>query len=388
MFVDDEKKILKALKRTFIEAEYDTVFMDDPQKALDYFEENHVDLIISDIRMPAMDGFELLRRIKEKYPLTLRVALSGYTDRRQIYDALESNIARVYMFKPWDNEDLLKIVDNMIQLKEVLQDKKLLDLVNNMDKLPTMPGIYRDISIAIEEKRNVDEIADKIEADQSISSRILRIANSAFYGAKTGVISQAIMYIGLVNVRNIVLSNSVFDMSYKQKHDMTKQWRHASFTNKITNAIYQELLEKRIPNIFATAGLLHDIGSVILSLNFDDRYYDVINQVKKDGGLLEEIEKSELGVSHQEIGGYLLDWWELPLPFVEAAMYHHNPLHPNVINKELVSVVHIASCYSCRAYGLETLMPQLNELVFDFLEINKSDVEALVEKLAEQKMMV
>jgi len=69
-------------------------------------------------------------------------------------------------------------------------------------------------------------------------------------------------------------------------------------------------------------------------------------------------------------------------------MYHHNPLHPNVINKELVSVVHIASCYSCRAYGLETLMPQLNELVFDFLEINKSDVEALVEKLAEQKMMV
>ncbi len=87
-------KFLRALKRLFIDSAYETVFMDNGEDALAYLDNNEVQLIISDIRMPSMNGFDLLKKVKDKYPLTLRVALSGYTDSKKIYKALEENIAK------------------------------------------------------------------------------------------------------------------------------------------------------------------------------------------------------------------------------------------------------------------------------------------------------
>ena len=272
LFVDDERQILRALKRLFIDSDYETVFMDNGEDALAYLEDNPVELIISDIRMPSMNGFDLLKKVKEMHPLTLRVALSGYTDSKKIYKALEENIAKMYMFKPWDNKELLNIIDQMLELEDLLKNRELLDLINNINDLPTVPQLYLDIKRLIQEEADVDAIAKKIEEDPPITSRILRVANSAFYGAKTGSISQSIMYIGLINVKNIVLSNGVFDAAKSHSSSVKILWEHATITNKITNLIYQEFMKKKIPNIFASAGLLHDIGKVIMFTHLGDTY--------------------------------------------------------------------------------------------------------------------
>lgn len=68
--------------------------------------EQRVNLILSDIRMPNMDGIELLTQIKECYPTIERVLLSGYADMEQSQQAIKDNVARIIMTKPWDNFEL------------------------------------------------------------------------------------------------------------------------------------------------------------------------------------------------------------------------------------------------------------------------------------------
>lgn len=367
MFVDDERQILRALNRLFMDSPYESVFMDSGEEGLAYMAHTPVDLVVSDIRMPGMNGFDFLRQIKEKYPTTMRVALSGYTDSRVIYKALEENVAKMYMFKPWDNRELLNTIDKMFQLEEVLKDRKIMDLINNLDDLPTIPSLYTKIKLMIQDDEDVEKIAKLIEADQASTAKILRIANSAFYGAKTGSISQAIMYIGLSNVKSIVLSNALFNAKGVLGDNLKELWKNATLTNRFTNHLFQRITGKKIPNVFASAGLLHNIGMVVLISHFTKVYTEILQLGLENAENFTELERERIGVSHQELGGYLLNWWELPLPIVEAALYHHTPLDERVINRELLCVVHLANAYAWNRMGgkpgLKTLIPECCEFL-------------------------
>ncbi|MGB3368358.1 MAG: response regulator [Acidaminobacteraceae bacterium] len=370
LFVDDEKQILRALKRLFVHSDYEVNFANSAKEALDILKEQEVELLITDIRMPEMDGFELLKEVKSLYPLTLRVALSGYTDNNKIYNALEDNLAKIYLFKPWDNKELIGIIDRLFELESILKNKNLLNLINNVDELPTVPNLYTELCNLVENDANVDLISKKLEEDQSISSRILRVANSAFYGAKTGSISQAIMYIGLTNVKNIVLSNAIFTNFVGNKEVKDKLWSHVNISNKLMNVIYQKCLYKKVPNMYASAGLLHDVGRVIILQFFKEEYDEIIRRSEEENVETYIIEEEILGVDHQKIGGYLLNWWEIPIPIVEAAMYHHDPLNEHIINKELVQVVHIANYYSWKLVDSKTNSTSLNLRVLEELNID------------------
>ncbi len=343
MFVDDERQILRALNRLFMDSAYETVFMDSGEEGLAYLAEHPVQLVVSDIRMPGMNGIDFLKEVKHRYPSTMRVALSGYTDSRVIYKALEENVAKMYLFKPWDNRELLLTIDRMFRLEEVLTDKKIMDLINNLSDVPTLPALYHRIRTMIQEDEDVDRIAEVIEADQASSAKILRIANSAFYGAKTGSIAQAIMYIGLSNVKSIVLSNALFDVKGPLGDSVRLLWKHATLTNRLTSHLYQQALGKKIPNVFASAGLLHNIGMVVMISQFPEASLKIAASGPEDPYKAMELERELLGVTHEELGGYLLNWWELPLPIVESALYHHDPQNDTVINRELLAVVHLAN---------------------------------------------
>lgn len=388
LFVDDEVQILKALKRLFHNSDYEVLFAESGAEALGVFSEKAIDLVVTDIRMPEMDGFELLRQIKHLSPLTLRVTLSGYTDSKNILKALEDNLAKLYVFKPWDNQELITTIDRLFEVQALLNNTNLLDLINNITDLPTVPMLYHDICNLIEQDASIDQIAKKIEQDQSIASKILRVANSAFYGAKTGNITQAIMYIGLTNVKNIVLSNSVFNEFGNNKNLHYNLWEHVNITNKLMNAIYPRLLGKKVPNVFASAGLLHDVGRVIVLNYFLDIQDNMLTAAKEGpNNCITDLENEFIGTNHQLIGGYLLNWWEIPHPIVEAAMFHHDPLNPVVINKELVAVVHLANYYSWEILGDDVFQEHLVEGVFDALGINREDLLHIVDEIAKESAL-
>lgn len=353
LFVDDEKQILRALNRLFSNSDYTIFLKESGEEALLFLESNPVDLVVSDIRMPGMNGFELLRKIKDTYPNVMRVALSGFTDSRQIYKALEDNIAKMYLFKPWDNAELIRIIDNLFALERTLKDKRVLTLINNLDTLPTLPLLYNKIRTMVNEDEDVEKIAKLIESDQSTAAKILRIANSAYYGNKTGSIAQAIMFIGLTNIKSIVLSSSVFNQRHVPQHILELVWRSATLTNRFTNLFYTQFLNKKIPIVYASAGLMHNIGMVLLLSSFSETYMKVLQIHDNVGGELYDIELEHFGVTHQEIGGYLLNWWEMPLAMVEVALYHHTPLDERVMNKELLCAVYLANAMVWRRLDKE-----------------------------------
>ncbi len=382
LFVDDEKQILRALKRLFINSNYDVHFANSGQEALKVLDEIEVDLVVTDIRMPEMDGLQLLRRVKDAHPLTLRVALSGYTDNKKVFNALEDNLAKLYLFKPWDNKELTAMVGRLFELEDILKDKNLLDIINNLDELPTVPDLYSDLCRMVEENADVDVISKKLEEDPAIASKLLRVANSAFYGAKTGSIAQAIMYIGLINVKNIVLTNAIFEGIGVDREIQDQLWKHVNLTNKLMNAIYQKCLYKRVPNMFASAGLLHDIGRVIIFKYYMDKYKAAMKLAENQpNSHLRDLEKELIGVDHCQIGGYLLNWWEIPVPIIESAVYHHNPLDENIINKELVGVVHIANYYSNKLLSQDFYHEVLQLQVFEQLGISDEAVQVVVEEI-------
>ncbi len=381
LFVDDEKQILRALKRLFMNSKYEVMFSDNASDAMELLKNEHFDLLITDIRMPEIDGIELLKQAKMSSPLTLRVALSGYTDNKKIYSALEENLVKHYIFKPWDNKELQLIIDKLFELEDVLSDKHLLNLINNLDELPTVPDLYSQLCRMVEESADIEAIAKKLEEDPSIASKLLRVANSAFYGAKTGSISQAIMYIGLINVKNIVLTNGIFTSMGIDRDLQRALWNHVSLTNKLMNAIYQKCLFKKIPNTFASAGLLHDIGRVIVYKYFMEDFKIVLTELEEKPDLnITDIEADIMGVDHQRIGGYLLNWWDIPVPIVEAAVYHHDPMNEAVMNRELVSVIHIANYYAWKLLDDKTSRQGFDERVYDFLGIEEENILKIIEE--------
>lgn len=377
LFVDDENQILKSLVRLFMDSEYEIITAEGGEQALEILKENKVDLVISDMRMPNMDGYELLNYIKHQYPETMRMILSGYSDEKVVFKALQKNIAKMYMFKPWDNAKLLETVDQIFETEEILKGSQLLRPINNIENLPTIKANYQRILQLIEGEVNVAEIASEIERDTAISAKILHVANSAFFGAKTGSIKQAVSYIGLQNTKSLILSTSIID-SMETSGSAGKQiesiWTLAFVTNKLLSFIYEKYLMKKIPDNYASAGLLLNVGAVFFLKFYKEKYLKLLMTQKAKGYDQSEMEKEELGNTHSEVGAYLLKWWEFPYPIVEAALYHHDPLSEKVINKELVSAAYLASFYSmelCKCPGQECL----DIRVMEFLKISKSDFE-------------
>ena len=157
-------------------------------------------------------------------------------------------------------------------------------------------------------------------------------------------------------------------------------WNHVNISNKLMNIIYQRCLNKKVPNMYASAGLLHDVGRVIMLQFFDNEFEEVVNRVKKEKLQIHQLEQNILGVDHQKIGAYLLNWWEIPTPIVESAMYHHDPLNENIINKELVQVVHISNYYSWKIVDKENSFEELNLKVLEELNIEKELLDSVIEE--------
>lgn len=382
LFVDDEGQILRSLNRLFLDKNYNIFLANDGESALKIIDTEKIDLLITDIKMPYMNGYELLKKVKEKYPNILRVAFSGYTDNKKICKALENNLAKLYIFKPWNNENLLSTIEQIFEFENTLKSKHIFKLINSLDNIPTLPTLYQDLCELIENNADMDIITKKIEEDQAISSRILRIANSAFYNVKTGSVKDAIMYLGLSNLKSVVLSNSIFSTSHQNQHLTDILWRHSSFTNSIVLFIYKRLLNKKIPKTYESAGLLHDIGKVVLLNNFSEQYKKILSFIMKNkGSKIADLENEAFSVTHQEIGGYLLNWWEIPYPIVESALFHHTPLDKRVINTELVSIVHISGYYSWKFLGYKQFSNGLYDETFKALNTTKDDFEQLLLEL-------
>jgi HD-like signal output (HDOD) protein len=371
----------ETLKIVLMSDGYSVFSANNGKKAIEVLEEEKIDLLITNIRLEDMNGLELLKFVKKTYPLIFRVVIGKHQEEKDVISALRNNLAKMYLSKSWDSERINSIINKIFSIEDILKNKELLKIINNIGGLPTLPDIYSRLCFEIEKGTSIGEIAKIIEEDQSIAATVLKIVNSGFYGIRTGSIQYAISYLGLNNIKNIILTNGVLNNVNADKCSYFNPellWKHSYFSNKLVILIYKKLLNKNIDNLNLTAGLLHDIGKIVLIKRISEEYPKV-NELIKDNKRISFEDREILGISHQQIGGYLLKWWDIPYPIVEAAVFHHSPLDNRVINKELVSVVHLADYHSCKQLGI-SLPKEIDMNVFNYLDIKYEDYAQLLKK--------
>lgn len=381
LLVDDEMPVLKALQRTLLRKNLSIFIASNGQEALNLLARQEIDIVISDMRMPEMNGHQLLRKVKELYPSTTRLILSGYADEKEIAKTMLDGSSKMYMLKPWDSQMLSKTIQQLLDVRELLQRRNLLEIINKIERLCTLPRIYNKLMELINQDADVPQIANLIEEDPAIASQILHIANSGFYGVRTGSISQAIIYLGLTAVKSIVLSTNLCNIQRGQGMialDKDLLWRHASMTNHLVGQLYRKLSGRQIPATASTVGLLHKIGKMALLCQFSDIYAKIGATLKtRRSASLNELEQELIGVSHQDVGGYLLEWWEMPHQIVESAMFHHDPFNENVNDRELVSIVHIASCFASKKI-YPFIEVSVDERTFSLLQTTQEKCERII----------
>jgi len=356
LFVDDESQILRCLSRLFSDSGHRILCAGSGVEALNICAETKVDLIVSDMRMPEMNGVELLSKVKQAYPQSLRVILSGYSDEGLVIDALQNNITMTYLLKPWDNDELCQTIEKVLDTGSLLSSAALLTVINAMGHLPTLKPYLQEILDTIDSDDDIATIGRKIEKDHTISSKILHIANSAYYGIKTGSIKTAVSFLGLQIVKNLIRSMSVmdaFEIPGYGRYYAEKLWTHSFETSNIQKAILSSLLPRSEMQMVISAGLLHNIGIAFLLKNCSTEYLPLVKEtINNPSTSLSSLELEQFGFTHAQVGGYLLQWWNLPFPIVEAALYHDNPTDTRVINKKLVCATHIAQWYASNKLGM------------------------------------
>jgi HD-like signal output (HDOD) protein len=355
LFVDDEKNILSSLRRLFIDYDYDLYFASSADEGLEILQDNDIDMILSDVRMPFKDGITFLGEVKILYPQIVRIFLSGYADREAVMRAFAEGCAQQLIPKPWDEEELKSIVAGALhQAKN--QKKKIAGLqkiINSLAKLPPMPSTYMQAKkyLTGQEEFSVEKVAAILENDISISAELIRWANSALFGQRSHVdsVKRAIIVLGSDIVEGLILSGSVFANVASNKSPLEGFNQKGFHSHSVATGI----LAKKLIQIIApgdlelqgqafTAGLLHDLGKLIEESFLHDDFQKILALAKSQQALLIWAEKEKIGTTHEEIGSHLAEWWSMPSFLVNTIRWHHSPSLCNS-DKEIIGAVHVAN---------------------------------------------
>jgi HD-like signal output (HDOD) protein len=329
LFVDDEPQVLEGLRLRLqpLQAKWHMTFVDSGADALSRFEQTPHDVIVSDISMPGMDGAQLLHAISERWPATIRIALSGMSDGEQKLRLLP--LAHQYLSKPCRPEQLEAAVARSLQLREELTHPSVLGIVGRIRQLPAQPQVFSRLQVAMARpEATARDVARVIAHDTALTVKVLQIANSAFFrrARRISNIEQAVLYLGFQTVRNLVMCAEVFARwPGRMRHaavDLEDLQMHAQRTAAVAQAI---TAGTQHADDTVLAALLHDIGYWILIQECPRELEQAIEFALAAAVPLPQAEYEILGASHAEIGAYLLAIWGLPYAVVEAVAHHHRP---------------------------------------------------------------
>jgi HD-like signal output (HDOD) protein/ActR/RegA family two-component response regulator len=326
LFVDDEPLVLEGLKAAFYarRKDWSMEFAEGGVKGAGLMQQAHFDVLVTDLRMPGVDGTTLLARAKTDSPDTIRIVLSGYANEEQSQRLV--SLAHRYLSKPCESKKLEECIDRCLTTQSLIKSEQLRSRLGSIGSLPPMPRTFAALECALEDPR-VDsrKIAAIIQQDPAVSAKVLQVCNSAFFRLPRQVssIQQAVSYLGLAAVRSLVLSAELFKpgKSLCPALDLGQLQRHALRVAGIARflAAHTAWAEDAF-----LAGLLHDVGFLLLGRQFVDDMQRVL-QAAAAGGPLEEAEQEFIGVGHGTAGAYLLGLWGLPFAVVEAVAHHEAP---------------------------------------------------------------
>jgi putative nucleotidyltransferase with HDIG domain len=369
LFVDDESNILDGIRRMMYSdrARWEMTYAIGGEAALHAFEESGgFDVVVSDMMMPGMNGVELLRTVRERHPDTVRLILSGYSD--SLLSAKAASVAHQLINKPCSGDCLRASIERVCTLQDVLSAPELRAVVGGVDKLPTLSQTYQELSRVLQKPDvSIAEVADVIEKDIAMSAKILQLVNNAFFGLaqKITQISLAIELIGVNTIQNLALTSEAFTV-FKPDQRFPE-----SFIESLQSHAHQSAfivttfgMCSRERDIAIVAALLHDIGRLIMACKMPDCFRTICDTATLQHRRYHEVEEEMLGVSHAEIGAYLLGLWGISDHVVEAIAHHHHPTRVQHERFDSAVAVYLADLlvHDIESHPEDTQAEQLDEV--------------------------
>lgn len=398
LFVDDEPNILAGLKRMLrsMRKEFDLYFAESGKEALNILESTAFDVVVSDMRMPGMDGAQLLAEIQEKYPYSIRIMLTGQANEESIMQTV--GVVHQFLAKPCDPDHLKAVLLRASSLHELISHASLKKIVSQLGTLPSLPEVYAKLRKAmVDPEVAVADVAAIIEEDMAMSAKVLQLVNSAFFGLFQKVESpaRAVNLLGLETVKNLVLGVGAFSEinATSNVFSIKKLWAHSMAVGTIAKKIaMNESDDKELIDNSFVAGLLHDIGKLVLLAQLQEKYEQAVILADEQKIQLRMAEKEIFDTVHGDIGAYLMGLWGMPGAVVEAIGFHHridnypgsgfSPAiavhvadilyYENRLN-EITGAPHVMDTVHLQSIGLEDKIDQWRELGTEFFEQDSND---------------
>ncbi len=330
LFVDDEPDVLAALERLLaFDESWEVYTASSGEAALDLFEQHPIDVVVSDMRMPGMDGAELLRHVQVLHPRCIRIILSGHTDVEAARRAVP--VAHQFLHKPCDAAVLEHVFGQVRDLRELLSNTGLQALIGSVRQLPARPSAYLALTeVLLDPAVSIRAVSDIVARDPVIASRVLHVANSAFFALQqeTTSLETAIGHIGYTALHSLVAACELFSHTGEPE-----QWGVNDVDPyecaQLAMTIGRDLA---VENAFVPT-LLRDLGRLTMTTD------GLTGTEAPVHAGIHTMERETWGFTHAEAGAYLLAVWGLPLSLVRGVLYHAEPLRAP---QSFPSIAHVA----------------------------------------------
>lgn len=358
LFVDDETSVLAALRRLLrpMREEWSMRFAEGSYQALDMMEHESFDVIVTDMRMPDMDGSQLLAEVATRHPGVVRIALSGQSDQ----DALVRSISTThqYLTKPCSSERLYETIRQAFALRDTIKSEPLRTLATGLRFLPSVPEICDQMKEELLSPDVTAHSAGIIAAtDLAMSAKLLQIANSSAFGSSRQISSaiDAATCVGLEMMRHFAASTEVcaaYDGPSISGFSFDELRLQSLATARAAHAIATlEGWDDAMRGDALVAGLLHDIGTLVFAANMPVEYAEVIQRVNLRQSKFVDEERDILGAAHTDVGAYIVGIWGLGTEVVEAVAHHLDPAKIQSESFDLPSLVHVAAALARKCPG-------------------------------------
>lgn len=344
LFVDDEPAILEGLRHRLRRQPWASSFVTSGADALAFLSAHRVDVVVTDMRMPGMDGATLLEHVRTRHPDVVRIVLSGHAELQASTRAIQ--VAHQFLTKPCDPLVLENVVNRTCHLQDLLADEALRRVVGQITHLPAMPKTYVRIqAVMADAVAGAKDVAAIIRQDPALCAKLLQLVNSAFFRLSRTIsnVEEAAAYLGLETVKRVVLAVEAFSDPLLKSID--PRWlhdaqRHALVVGSLAAAL---MPPGRLRDEAFVAGVLHDVGKLILALHDPAAFSAARAGAASPGVSAGDAERDEVGISHAHVGAYLLGLWGLPTAVVEAVAHHHTPAVVVGGDFGVLAAVHIAN---------------------------------------------
>jgi HD-like signal output (HDOD) protein len=351
LFVDDELNTLDGLRRLLRSQrkEWEMSFVSGGQEAMDLVATQPFDAVVTDMRMPGMDGPQLLMKLAIDYPGIARFVLSGSSDDDMIMKSVGT--AHQCLLKPCDSNLLKAALTRTLSLRKRLKDERLMALVSGVSSLHSLPEVYLEILEAVKsDNTSVRSVGEIIEKDPAITAKVLQLVNAAFFGLgrKISKPTDAASLLGLDVLKTLVLSVGIFSQFDQRKISVTNFSIKQVFDHCIAVGTFgkriasNESVDQNLLSESLLAGTLHELGKLLLVTEYPEDYAKICGLMESEKLYEYQAEKEILGATISDLTAYLLALWGFSDSVVEAVAFHHQPGLSSYREFTPLTAVHVA----------------------------------------------